>query len=211
MKVEIFEMERFQSLWENRVTHNLSESGVHPMSLGELIDPRIAMRSSTTDSSTCRRTAPPRCANDRRPLSGRHRRQHRRRQRHRRGQLHGRVAAGRAGRRSRHDAARTTCRSGASCGGRAATVVPWRLHEERRWEGGRRRTRVAGDVADEAHRGLQSEQSHRVDPQRGGDACGRRGGRKSRARGCSRTRSIAAPSSMDARAAASGACRIGCS
>jgi aspartate/methionine/tyrosine aminotransferase len=40
MKVEVFEMERFQSIWENRVTHNLSESGVHPMSLGELLDPK---------------------------------------------------------------------------------------------------------------------------------------------------------------------------
>ena len=39
MKLEVFEMERFQSIWENRVTHNLSESGVHPMSLGELVDP----------------------------------------------------------------------------------------------------------------------------------------------------------------------------
>ncbi len=39
MKVEVFEMERFQSIWENRVTHNMSESGVHPMSLGELLDP----------------------------------------------------------------------------------------------------------------------------------------------------------------------------
>ena len=39
MKLEVFEMERFQSIWENRVTHNLSESGVHPMSLGELIEP----------------------------------------------------------------------------------------------------------------------------------------------------------------------------
>ena len=38
MKVEVFEMERFQSIWENRVTHNLSESGVHPMSLRELVD-----------------------------------------------------------------------------------------------------------------------------------------------------------------------------
>ncbi len=38
MKLELFEMERFQSIWENRVTHNLSESGVHPMSLGELLD-----------------------------------------------------------------------------------------------------------------------------------------------------------------------------
>ncbi len=40
MKVELFEMERFQSIWENRVTHNLSESGVHPLSLGELLDPK---------------------------------------------------------------------------------------------------------------------------------------------------------------------------
>jgi aspartate/methionine/tyrosine aminotransferase len=39
MKLEVFEMERFQSIWENRVAHNLSESGVHPMSLGELIGP----------------------------------------------------------------------------------------------------------------------------------------------------------------------------
>jgi aspartate/methionine/tyrosine aminotransferase len=39
MKVETFEMERFQSIWENRVAHNLSESGVHPMSLEELLGP----------------------------------------------------------------------------------------------------------------------------------------------------------------------------
>jgi hypothetical protein len=39
MKLEVFEMERFQSIWENRVTHNLSESGVHPMSLSELLGP----------------------------------------------------------------------------------------------------------------------------------------------------------------------------
>ncbi len=39
MKLEVFEMERFQSIWENHVTHNLSESGVHPMSLSELLGP----------------------------------------------------------------------------------------------------------------------------------------------------------------------------
>lgn len=32
-------MERMQSQWENRVAHNLSESGVHPLSLGELLEP----------------------------------------------------------------------------------------------------------------------------------------------------------------------------
>lgn len=37
MKIEVFEMERFQSEWENRVTHNLSESGVHPMTVEELL------------------------------------------------------------------------------------------------------------------------------------------------------------------------------
>ncbi len=37
MKLELFEMERLQSTWENRVKYNLSESGVHPMSTRELI------------------------------------------------------------------------------------------------------------------------------------------------------------------------------
>jgi aspartate/methionine/tyrosine aminotransferase len=39
MRLETFEMERFQSVWENRVSHNLSESGVHPMSVEELLGP----------------------------------------------------------------------------------------------------------------------------------------------------------------------------
>jgi aspartate/methionine/tyrosine aminotransferase len=38
MKIEIFEMERMQSTWENRVEFNLSESGVHPMTTKELIE-----------------------------------------------------------------------------------------------------------------------------------------------------------------------------
>lgn len=33
-----FEMERWQSTWEHRVEYNLSESGVHPLTLGELLD-----------------------------------------------------------------------------------------------------------------------------------------------------------------------------
>jgi aspartate/methionine/tyrosine aminotransferase len=32
-----FAMERWQSTWENRVAYNLSESGVHPLTLGELL------------------------------------------------------------------------------------------------------------------------------------------------------------------------------
>jgi aspartate/methionine/tyrosine aminotransferase len=38
MKIETFELERSQSLWENRVKYNLTESGVHPYSLEELLD-----------------------------------------------------------------------------------------------------------------------------------------------------------------------------
>ncbi len=37
MSFYAFEMERWQSTWENRVRFNLSESGVHPLSAGELL------------------------------------------------------------------------------------------------------------------------------------------------------------------------------
>lgn len=37
MDIEIFELERVQSLWENRVEYNLTESGVHPYTLNELL------------------------------------------------------------------------------------------------------------------------------------------------------------------------------
>ena len=38
MKLVPFSMERWQSTWEHRVDFNLSESGVHPMTPGELLD-----------------------------------------------------------------------------------------------------------------------------------------------------------------------------
>ncbi len=37
MNIEPFEMERYQSLWENVVEYNLSESGVHPLKINQLI------------------------------------------------------------------------------------------------------------------------------------------------------------------------------
>lgn len=40
MKLETFAMERMQSTFENRVDFNLSESGVHPLLLGELVEDR---------------------------------------------------------------------------------------------------------------------------------------------------------------------------
>src|SRR6185436_12000968 len=38
MKIEPFELERLQSTYENQVAVNLAESGVHPLTLGELVD-----------------------------------------------------------------------------------------------------------------------------------------------------------------------------
>ena len=38
MRIEAFEMERWQSIWENRVRLNLSESGVHPMQVSDLLE-----------------------------------------------------------------------------------------------------------------------------------------------------------------------------
>jgi aspartate/methionine/tyrosine aminotransferase len=38
MRLETFALERFQSIWENRVAWNVSESGVHPLRVAELVD-----------------------------------------------------------------------------------------------------------------------------------------------------------------------------
>lgn len=45
MKLEPFALERLQSVWENRVAWNLSESGVHPLRVEELADTQ-ALRSA---------------------------------------------------------------------------------------------------------------------------------------------------------------------
>ena len=38
MKLEPFGLERYQSIWEHRVAWNLSESGVHPLRVADLVD-----------------------------------------------------------------------------------------------------------------------------------------------------------------------------
>jgi len=38
MRLETFALERFQSIWENRVAWNVSESGVQPLRVSELVD-----------------------------------------------------------------------------------------------------------------------------------------------------------------------------
>ncbi len=39
MKIPIFELERVQSIYENTVEFNLTESGFHPLTLSELLTP----------------------------------------------------------------------------------------------------------------------------------------------------------------------------
>jgi aspartate/methionine/tyrosine aminotransferase len=43
MKFETFAMERLQSTWENRVAWNVSESGVHPLKVEDLLDDQPAV------------------------------------------------------------------------------------------------------------------------------------------------------------------------
>ncbi|MBI3402827.1 MAG: aminotransferase class I/II-fold pyridoxal phosphate-dependent enzyme [Acidobacteria bacterium] len=50
MKLEQFAMERMQSTYENEVAFNLSESGVHPLRLGELIDEAVARERLLTEA-----------------------------------------------------------------------------------------------------------------------------------------------------------------
>ncbi|MGH9863096.1 MAG: aminotransferase class I/II-fold pyridoxal phosphate-dependent enzyme, partial [Candidatus Acidiferrales bacterium] len=45
MKIPPFEMERWQSVWENAVELNISESGVEPLRIEELLDDEDALRS----------------------------------------------------------------------------------------------------------------------------------------------------------------------
>ncbi|MFQ5817914.1 MAG: aminotransferase class I/II-fold pyridoxal phosphate-dependent enzyme [Terriglobia bacterium] len=44
MRVPVFEMERWQSVWENRVELNISESGVHPLTAEELVEDSEALQ-----------------------------------------------------------------------------------------------------------------------------------------------------------------------
>ncbi|MGB8675263.1 MAG: aminotransferase class I/II-fold pyridoxal phosphate-dependent enzyme, partial [Candidatus Acidiferrales bacterium] len=44
MKIKPFELERWQSVWENKVELNISESGVHPLTTAELAGDDAALR-----------------------------------------------------------------------------------------------------------------------------------------------------------------------
>ena len=43
MQIKPFELERWQSIWENQVELNISESGVHPLTTSELVDDSSAL------------------------------------------------------------------------------------------------------------------------------------------------------------------------
>jgi len=43
MKIEVFEMERMQSTWENLVEYDMSESGIRPLTLNELVEMGLDM------------------------------------------------------------------------------------------------------------------------------------------------------------------------
>ena len=49
MKFETFTLERQQSIWENKVEYNLSESGVHPGSLNSLFDKKFVDEINNTE------------------------------------------------------------------------------------------------------------------------------------------------------------------
>ena len=44
MQIQPFELERWQSVWENKVEFNISESGVHPLSTSELVPDAAALQ-----------------------------------------------------------------------------------------------------------------------------------------------------------------------
>ena len=50
MKLEPFALERLQSTFENQVAFNLSESGVHPLTLGELVEDAASREALLTES-----------------------------------------------------------------------------------------------------------------------------------------------------------------
>ena len=49
MEFETFALERQQSIWENKVDYNLSESGVHPGSLNSLFDKKFVDEINNTE------------------------------------------------------------------------------------------------------------------------------------------------------------------
>ena len=151
MRVEPFAMERFQSTWEHQVRFNLSESGVHPLSVARARRRGRGARCGARPAarSTRRPTAPRRCApRSPRLYPGAGAEPRRGDQRRRRGQLPRRLVSGAARRRGGGARAhlhadarpgarlrRRGARVAAGRGPRGGTLASGSRSARRRWSG----------------------------------------------------------------------------
>ncbi len=177
-------MERFQSTWEHQVRFNLSESGVHPLSVRELVGDGAALDAvldqpliyTQTNGTEALRTAIAGA------LPRRHREPRRGDQRRRRGQLPRRLVSGPARRRggdarahlhadprARSRLRRQRPRVAAGRGSRGWTLAA-----------GSRPARLAGRSAHAGHRAVHTQQPDRGPPDRRRARRHRRGGRAAR-------------------------------
>ena len=206
MRIELFEMERMQSTWENLVDYDMSESGVRPLTLRELTGwDSTSSRSSTSRSATASRTARSSCASGS-PRSIPARRVDHVEVTNGTSEANYLIALSqmRAGRRRRDagpelhaDAGR-----GAEPRRRGADVPP----AHRRGVGaGLGRVRARGHAEDAAALPVEPEQPDRLGPVRRRDARASSIAASRPARGCSPTRSISAPKSTGRGRRASGA------
>ena len=100
MRIEMFEMERMQSTWENLVDYDMSESGIRPLTLRELVAMGFDLETSWTPARLQPVERHDRAARaDRGHLCRRDCRSHRGDQRHLRSQLPDRAQPDRSGRR----------------------------------------------------------------------------------------------------------------
>ena len=170
MRLETFALERFQSIWENRVAWNVSESGVHPLRVSELSEsphdgrpPGPGTRLSADQRH--RRAA----AIDRRDVSGGDAGPRPGHQRRIRSQLHPPDAARRARRRDRVPDAELHAGVGPARG-LGATVRPWRLRAQTRRttrSGDGRRSRRAESARHAARRARSCSAIPTIRPARG--------------------------------------------
>ena len=163
-----------QSTYENQVEFNLSESGVHPLTLGELVDDgasRAALLAESLRYTQSNGTI--RCASRSRRLSGRDRRSRAGDQRRLRSQLHHDVESRRAGRRSGDDGAELHADVGPGARVRRRGEASGRCRAGRRSRSTgplasrHRCARTPGVASDQADRHLQSEQPDRRALRRG--------------------------------------------
>ena len=151
MRVEPFAMERMQSTYENQVEFNLSESGVHPLRLGELVHDTAARDALLAEALRYTQTngTPPLRAQIASMYPGATADHILVTNGGSEANLHRHLESRRAGRRGGDDGARTTCRCGASRArsarrsrnGRSSTTARGGGSTPTRWSASSRRGR----------------------------------------------------------------------